>query len=393
MAEVLFGAHGFNTGAFTTLLPELSRGVHIGPGTLGVMITASCVASLPAQIVGGAVSDRMGRRLLIVLGFGGTAPGILCLSFFGTFDSAVIAFLGMGFFGSFMDLAANSVGADLERHLDRPLMVKLHSYFSGGAMAGALCVAVLLGLLDAGYQVMYAVDGLLLLVVALFARNLPRDSVADHAGTPRTEPVGGTPRRMALVLMPALLILGFYSFGGSAAENFSSSLIDSGFGGNVSAAALGMSVFYGSGVLGRLVGFAAGARLSERWVLVAASCGMAGSVAVLVLTPSGLAAIAALGLYGFFESPVAPLGYSAAGRLLPGRSGIALAWVGAVSFVAYSLGPLSAGLLAARTSLSFSFVLVGGAALGLLAVGLSRRNGLSGSTSPVVRPIEDNRPQ
>ncbi|NJP73422.1 MFS transporter [Streptomyces sp. C1-2] len=386
---MLFAAHGFNTGAFTTLLPGLSRGVHIGPGTLGVMITAACVASLPAQIVGGAVSDRIGRRLLIVIGFGGTAPGILCLSVFGTFGSAVVAFLCMGFFGSFMDLAANSVGADLERRLDKPLMVKLHSYFSGGAMVGALCVAALLGLLNARYQVMYAVDGLLLLAVALLARNVSRDSADDHAGTPRAHLADDTPRRMALVLMPALLILGFYSFGGSAAENFSSSLIDAGFGGNVSAAALGMSVFYGSGVLGRLVGFAAGERLSERWVLVAASCGMAGSVAVLLFTPSGLAAIAALGLYGVFESPVAPLGYSAAGRLLPGRSGLALAWVGAVSFVAYSLGPLSVGSLAVRTSLSFSFVLVGGAALGLFAVGLSRRNGLSASTSSTAAAHHD----
>jgi MFS family permease len=61
---------------------------------------------------GRRLADRLGRRPVLLLGLGGTALAYALLSLVGGLGSLVAVLVLYGLFVSFVDLGANTVGAD-----------------------------------------------------------------------------------------------------------------------------------------------------------------------------------------------------------------------------------------------------------------------------------------
>src|ERR687898_490416 len=78
-----FGVFGLFWGAFAVLLADLSGALDLTPGPLGIALFAGAGASILAMALLGRTSDRLGRRVFLVLSGGVMGVGIAALAFVG----------------------------------------------------------------------------------------------------------------------------------------------------------------------------------------------------------------------------------------------------------------------------------------------------------------------
>ncbi|MFE1548786.1 MFS transporter [Streptomyces sp. NPDC058718] len=376
-ASSLFAVMGFHTGAWTVLLVDLSHWFGLDLQTLGTFMTLACVASVPVQLAGGWLSDHFGRRPLLFLGLVGMGLTLTLLTVARSDVVAFSVFALMGLFGGILDLGVNSIGSDYESHYDVPVMTQLHAGFSGGAIGGALFVALGMGGLGWDFRIVYGIDAVLLMAFGVFALLLP---LSGRVTKPDGKLRGGFAElRKLSVVLPASLLLALYFFSDSAIENFSSLYLRDLLKGGVVVSAVGVAGFYFASFVGRLCGSAIIGRHGEALLVRIAGLGMFAGIILIVTGGSPAVAAAGLLLFGLSEAPVAPVGFSLAGRATSDRAGLAMAVVSAISFGAYSLSPLAFGVIASGSSYQVAFSTLAGTALLIFFFGFSRKAGLSGA--------------
>ena len=278
-----------------------------------------------------------------------------------------LAGLGIGTW----DVAMNVEGADVERHLGRSLMPRLHAGFSLGTVTGAG-----IGALTAAAGIPLAVQVIGLAVVAPLAMTAAtRFFVAGHAPAEQTPASGGFGARNAWreprTLLVGLMVLGFAFTEGSANDWMAVAMVD-GYGTGETVGALGFGVFVTAMTLGRLAGTHALDRFGRIPVLrVTAALGLAGLLLVL-LGGSWQIAMAGAVLWGFGASLGFPVGMSAAADD-PVRAAVRVSVVSSIGYTAFLAGPPLIGLLAEHVGiLNALLVVVAALGLGLLASGASR---------------------
>jgi len=119
---------------------------------------------------------------------------------------------------------------------------------------------------------------------------------------------------------------------------------------------VGLALFHGASLLGRLLSDRAQHRLGEPNLITVAGTGATAGMLMVVLADAP--ALAALGLFlvGVSLAPVVPTALSVAGRADPRRSGAAVSLVTTVGYSAFVAGPPLAGALAAATSLRAALI-------------------------------------
>ena len=134
---------------------------------------------------------------------------------------------------------------------------------------------------------------------------------------------------------------------------------------------VGLALFHGASLLGRLLSDRAQHRLGERNLITVAGTGAAIGMVIIVLADAPALAAAGLLLVGVSLAPVVPTALSVAGRADPERSGAAVSLVTTVGYSAFVVGPPLAGALAAATSLRAALLPVVATSVGVAL--LSRR--------------------
>lgn len=343
-----FSILGLHVGVHAVQLVPLSASIGLTPGMLGAAITTAALAGVVTLFAGGRLADRLGRRPVLVAGYGGTAAGFLLLA---RADDLAGLFAGMlvyGLFSSFIDLGANTVGADVEAESGRHLMTSLHAGFSGGAAVGALATALALTA-EVDYRAVYVALAAVLagagLVVALVA--FP----GVEGAHPGVETVDATAvwRIPAVLFAIALVTVTF--FGDGALESFLAVYLRDTLGSTILLSGLGVAAFHAASLTGRLVFSRILGRLGERRVVVGAGLLASAGTAVAVLTGNPLVAVIGLLVVGFAVSPIVPVTLSLAARSAPGRSGRAVAATTAVGYTAFIVGPSVVGAVATATDL------------------------------------------
>lgn len=143
-AAGFFGILGFHVGVWAVQLAPLSAGIGMNPAALGTAVTITASAGMITLLAGGALADRLGRRPVLVIGFGGTAAAFVLFAVAGSFPSLLPALVLYGLAISFVDLGANAVGSAYEHAHATTAMADLHAWFSAGALTGAISSAVAL---------------------------------------------------------------------------------------------------------------------------------------------------------------------------------------------------------------------------------------------------------
>ena len=335
---IQFFVNGATIATVVPRLPDLRERVGVSSGTLGVVLTVGCLASLVGVLFAGRVVARAGsRRVLIygavlsigflpVIGFA-TAPAVLALGLF-----------GLLFFDIFIDVAMNVQGSALSARHHTPVMNRLHGLWSLGAVSGGLVTVAALRA-DVSVTVQFTVVAIVLIaVLRLVAPGLLRNdevptletSPVERSASPPSHPTppqrseSAPPRSSAGVVSYAGLVLGV---GGAAAMSIEMTNTDwaafrlgDDLGAAPGVAGLGFVIFSGAMTVGRLSGDWVQVRVGPTALIRGASVLVAIGAVLATLVASVPVSIVGFLIGGIGTAVLFPQLYDRAARW-PGRPG------------------------------------------------------------------------
>ncbi|MDT2008787.1 MFS transporter [Rhodococcus opacus] len=354
-AAAAFGLQGFLLAAILTQLPQYQDRFGFDDTVIVVaVVTVSLVAgagSVLAEHLARRFSSKSALRIGLAtiavaggaLGFSpNTAAVFACLSMYG-------AGLGM------VDAAANMQAVSIQHAYGRFILSSFHAVWSVGAIAGALFVAAT-SALDVGVSAaqltaaLVVAVGLALCAPRLLVRTEPNRITPPTAGAaPVTVPL-----RALLALGSAMAL--FYAIDFSVG-NWSALYVRNVLFTDAGTAALALAAYQCAALASRLSGDFWVAKYGEIAVVRAGSAiGIAG-MTVVVLAQSPAVAIVGFLVVGLGVPVVAPLCFSAAGRLAPtGQVDDVVARINLFNYVGTLVGGAIVGGVAAATSLRIGFV-------------------------------------
>jgi fucose permease len=358
-----FFVMGMVAGVWMARIPAVKAQARLSDGALGAalfaipvgLVLGAALAERLVDRVGSAVVARaagIGMCLLVVApGLAGNLPGLMA------------ALLAFGVAGGTVDVAQNAQGVRVEAACGRPVMTSMHSFFSLGAMAGALAgggfawagvaplpsfaAAAAAGILADGYTGRWFLPGL------PGGEGTGKDA---PPGRPAGRSPAGAPRVRRLIV--ALGVLGICAMvGEGAAGDWSAVYLKDNLGTSAGFAALAFAAFSVTMTAGRAVGD----RLIRRFgtVPLVRCCGLlaaAGLAGALVTANPGVV-VGGFAVFGAGLSVVVPQVFAAGGRADPARPGSGLAKVVGLGYAGQAAGPAVIGAAASRVGLHLALVI------------------------------------
>lgn len=181
-AFLIFAANGLQAGVYVVLIADVADALDLSDGALGLALGVLSAAGMRGVLAAGRVSDRAGRRPVLVTGSIGVAAFLTLLATVESYAALlpVMALGGLCF--SFFDISPSTVGGDYERAHGREAMTRLFAGFDCAAAVGAFGSGLALAL-GASYSAVFAAVAGLLVVFAVAGLVLPLPP-----GAPATEP-------------------------------------------------------------------------------------------------------------------------------------------------------------------------------------------------------------
>jgi MFS family permease len=366
---VVFFATGVLSGAWGSRIPSIKEHLDLSAGELGLAVLgleAGAIIGLPA---GGVLVGRLGSRSGLRIGFVALPAGLCAVALAQSLAALALSLAAMAAATSFVDVAMNAQGIELERRYGRPVLSGMHAGHPFGLVAGGL-----LGVAAAAGEVA---------VLHHFALTAALGLAVGLAATCRLVPEIGEPGRTALVRPNrALLALGLIAFCAflldGAAYNWSAVHLRSELGADEGLAAVAFTLLS----LGLAAGRLGGDRLVARHgrLRVVRGCGLvaAAGAALAVNAPSPSLALAAWAIFGLGLSVIAPAVLGAAPSVSDAPPSVAIAAVTTIGYLGSFSGPPAIGAVAELSTLSAALgMLVGvGAVICVLApagLGVRRR--------------------
>lgn len=357
--STIFLINGMLYATWAVNIPGVRDHLHLSAAQIGLSLLAVGVGSLISMPLTGHWIARWGShrttRLLAVLAMLSLLP-----PFFMPGLPALMLSLGvLGALNGSLDVSMNAQGVTVEKNLGRPMMSRLHAYFSLGSVGGAL-----LGTLLVGHMPMLTHVTLVAALTTLAAVWAGQHLMPDQTQTPAAQPTD-TPRR---ALSPLVLLLGLLCALGMLAEGANydwASLyyrdilnLPGGLAG------IGYAAFVAAMTLGRWFGDHLRARLGDAQVVRGGALLTAAGLALALLVPQPLVATLGFLLSGLGLSNVVPVMYGTAGHALHGKG---IAQVATLGYAGFLLGPPAIGFIAEHLGLRAA---LGVALLGALLVGV-----------------------
>ncbi|MCW2678595.1 MAG: conserved rane protein of unknown function [Modestobacter sp.] len=345
---VLFALDGVVFGSWAARVPDVSATTGAGSTALGFALLCLSLGALACMQLTGALCARLGPGLVsAVAGVGVSAVAVLP-GLAGSVPALCAALLVFGAATGMVNVAANSLGIQLEARAGRPLLSGLHAAFSGGGLLGALAG----GLVSTALPVPVHLTGVAVVGLAAMAWAAPVLVGADRDPArqrPDRRPAGHPADRRptaALVLLGA--VAGATAYGEGALSDWGALHLREQLHAAPALAAAGYAGFSCAMAVGRLAGGQLVLALGERRLLVGGALLAAAGVLTSVTTSSLPVALAGYALVGLGLANVFPLSIARAGAL-GGPSGVALSTT--VGYAGLLGGPPVIGFLAEQAGL------------------------------------------
>jgi MFS family permease len=362
-----FGFFGLWAGCFAVLLADLTRALELSPGPLGIALFVGAAASILAMATLGWTADRLGRRTFLVVVACVFGLGIAGLALAEGFWPLVLAVVVLSSATGLYDVGINASAVDLEQVTGRRFMSFLHAGFSGGAMLGAVGAGVLI---QAGvdYRIVYLGMLVPLAAVILAVATTRFPAAANESSEDAGEKGSGLTRHLPLLLVGLIATLGLLSEG--EMEHWSGIYLRQSLGLPALLGGSGVAVFYAAMAAGRLGTAWAVRSFGNRRTLLAAGLFTAGGMGLALATREPLLVICGFLVVGLALSGVAPISFSAAGDLAPGRAGGAISAVTTLGYGGFLLGPVVVGGLAELLGLRVALGTIAAAGVLIFVLGL-----------------------
>ncbi|XVQ84891.1 MFS transporter [Microbispora siamensis] len=386
----VFFVQGLTFATLLTKVAALQKKHGLSDGELTILLLVVPVIAGAGSALAGAAASRWGSRLILRLVQPIACAAVVLAGLASNVPMLVAAnvLFGLGLGG--VDAGMNMQGVAVEREYGRAVLTGFHALWSVAAVIGSLwaSAAATLGLdLPVTFAIALVPAAALAVLSSLW---LYRPEEEHRASAVRDEDVGaGRPAGAAWrPIIPLCLAMAFLYVGDSSVSNFGTVFMDKVLHASATVIPLALGAYQLTTFLVRVGGdFAV-----RRWG-PAAIVRAGGSVATLgfvaiVAAPTVPLAIAGFALTGIGLSVVAPQSFSAAGRLDPAGTGVAIARVNMFNYVGFIVGAALVGGLADASGFRVAFAapLVLAAAIILLARGFQPRTADPAAATTVVTP-------
>jgi MFS family permease len=135
---VLFAMDGFVFGTWAARIPDVSAQVGASHSALGVAVLFMSLGALACMQVTGALSARLGPGRVSVVAAVLVSLAMALPGMASSVPQLCVALLFFGAATGAVNVAANSLGVQVEARWGRPLLPSLHAGFSFGGLVGAL---------------------------------------------------------------------------------------------------------------------------------------------------------------------------------------------------------------------------------------------------------------
>jgi hypothetical protein len=351
----LFVLDGAVFGSWAARVPDVAARVGAGHSTLGIALLCLSLGALVCMRFTGAWCARFGAGPVSAVAAVAVSAAAILPGLVFSVQALCVALFVFGAATGMVNVAANSVGVQVEAAVGRPILSGLHAGFSFGGLGGALLGGAASSVLGVGaHLALVAAAGLFVSAWALPA--LVGAGRGTEGPANRRAP-GETDRRPTAVLVVLGAIAGCTAFGEGALTDWGALLLREQLEAPATVAAAGYAGFSLAMACGRLVGGRLVLALGERLLLVGGALLAAAGAVAAVTTGSLAVALGGFVLVGLGLANVFPLAIARAG-LLGGARGIALSTT--VGYTGLLGGPPAIGLLAESAGLP---VAVGSVAL------------------------------
>ena len=363
--SLVFFLNGLAVASWAVRIPAVREALKLSDGTLGLVLLAAAVGSLVSMPIVGRLCARHGSSRVttwLSLLFACAVP-LPALA--GSTETLVLALFSFGATNGGLDVAMNTQATTIELAYRRPILSSFHALWSVGSLLGAG-----IGALFAGFEVAPAVHlGLIAALIAVAFVGCARYGLADahepsEVGLPSSR----------LRLSPALLALGGVSFcallGEGAIADWSALYLRDGFKATSGVAATGFVAFQISMAALRFAGDGLRARFGDARVVRISGLVAALGLGVGLLVHQLWAALLGFAFVGAGFAVIFPAALGLVSKLgTRSSSGPAIAWVSAVAYAGFLVGPPLIGLLSQISSLRNGLlaVVACGAAIALLS--------------------------
>lgn len=203
----------------TFIMPYLTlvlrREFHLEPGQVGLLLAAQGVGSLAAILAGGLLTDRLGRRLTLMLSLFGSGALAIGMGLAPSLSTFALLLVGFGFLADLYRPAASAIIADVLPPGQRAvgfagLRAAVNLGFSFGVALGGLIA-------DWNWRALFFADGLTTVLFGVIVYRYIRETRPERTTRPDTRATGElTPWRDGVFLQLAVTSLAFsmvlYSF-------------------------------------------------------------------------------------------------------------------------------------------------------------------------------------
>ena len=304
--RIVFFIAGFGMAAWAPLVPFAKARAGIGDGALGLLLLCLGVGSIVTMSLAGALAARFGCRRVVIAS---AVPLCLALPLLATVSSPPLLAAALLVFGASLgaiDVTMNIQAIIVERASGRSMMSGFHGLFSLGGIAGAACVAALLGAGASPLAATLCVVGGIIVALAMAASHLL------PYGSEREGPAFALPHGVVLFI-GALCFIAFLAEG--AMLDWSAVFLTSARGMETAYAGLGYAVFSLTMTIGRLTGD----RIVQRFggtgvIVVRRPLRIALGFALATLVPFWQLALLGYALIGVGCSNIVPVLYTSVGR-------------------------------------------------------------------------------
>lgn len=371
---VAFGAQGFSLIALTSEIPALEKRLHIGDSTVAVVLAVTLVVAALGSLAAGALVGRFGSRVVLrvsqllvlaaVIGIGAEHALAAALPFMLLFGAAVGG----------VDATTNMQAVALQRRYGRSIILSFHGVWAFGAAIGSAAATLATDTrtsLLVFYVAASAPVAVALLAVGRFLlAGVKDETVAVDSATGRPPTITWRP----MLAVCAVMALAY--FADSTVSSAGGLYIQDGLHGH----GWQITIVYFAYAVPFMAGRFAGDRLTERHGGVpvgrtGAAIAAAGFL-IAAAAPGPLVALLGFGVVGLGISVMAPLCFTAAGRLDPAETGVAVARLNIFNYVGFLFGSaLVTGLWGAGVPhrAGLAVPLVAAASIAAFAYGFSER--------------------
>ncbi|SNR50605.1 MFS transporter [Actinomadura mexicana] len=345
-AYTAFAVQGLCFASLVTQVPKMQEAHRLSDATLSLVLLMVPLVAGVGSVASGALFQRLGSGPVLRVSQPAVAVTIALIGLTGDNDLALyLAVAAFGLFVGAVDASMNAQAVAVERRYGISLITGFYAVWSVAGILGGLW-ASLTNKLDLSLFTGFAVAAAVGVAASLAtgARLYRRAEEGDGPTAGELKAAGrSVPWRPILVVGAAMAVA---YLADSAISNYGAKYLDDELSASDWVAPLGYVAYQITMVVSRAVADLAVRRSGAVTVVrIGGLVGILGMIGV-VAAPNAAFAIAAFALAGLGLSVIAPVSFSAAGRVDPTGLGVAVARVNIFNYVGFVLGAAVVGAIA-----------------------------------------------